>query len=364
MLLVYRWYPDGGIENYLTQLIDETAGKVDYTIASLTTSVKSDLQCHKIGPILSSGRIEDMYLNSRKIRVIMSSGEYDAVHIQTNNGSAFYLANIAKLARIPQRIVHSHNAGYESVNLIKIAVGNISKKIWSHTATDLWACSEKAGKFTFGKKKYQVFNNGIDINKFAFSNKKRIRIRSELGVGEDTFLLGSMGRISEQKNPIFQLRVFSELLKLFPNAKFCMIGSGDMENDRDAEAQRLYLGDSLIKIARTAEPDAFYSAFDALLFPSLFEGFGFVGIEGQAEGLPVYASDVLPEELAITDYISFNSIDEDPSIWAKRIADNAGRFLLSDRAGFENVVREAGFDKKDCFDAVVNAYKQVPILPD
>lgn len=358
LLLVNRWCPDGGVENFLEQLVSETSGSVDYAIMSLTTPVDSDAACIKVGPVLSSGRVQDMFAQGSSIASVMREGHYDVVHIQASNGSAFFLAGVAKKAGVPRRIIHSHNAGAEiSGNPLKRAVGAACASLYSDAPTDLWACSANAGKYLFGKQSFNVYFNGIDLDRFAFSEQKRASVRGELGVADGEFLLGSIGRIVLQKNPLFQLQVFAELRKLVPGASFCMVGSGDMEAERDAEAERLGLGSSLMKVPRTSESDAYYSAFDALLFPSLFEGLPFVGIEGQAEGLPIYGSDVLPRELAITDRILFAPTDEGAAVWARRIAEGIDKYPLEERLAYADKMREAGFDREGCFANIAKAYR-------
>lgn len=82
LLLVNRWYPDGGVENFLEQLVSETSGSIDYAIMSLTTRVDSDAACIKIGPVLSSERVQDMFAQSSSIASVMREGHYDVVHIK------------------------------------------------------------------------------------------------------------------------------------------------------------------------------------------------------------------------------------------------------------------------------------------
>ncbi len=194
------------------------------------------------------------------------------------------------------------------------------------------------------------------MDKFTFSGEKRGRIRQYLGVDDSTFLVGSIGRISLQKNPLFQLRVFSEVRKLVPSARFCMVGRGDLEAERDAEIKRLGLDNSVIVVSRTMESDAFYSAFDALLFPPVFEGLSFVGIESQCSGLPVYASEAVPRELDVTDRIAFLSLDEAPEAWAKNIVEGIERFPISTRASYAEIMHTAGFDRRGCFARIAKSY--------
>ena len=357
MILANRWYTSGGVENFIRQLVNETRIDNDYVVASLITQVEDELPCKKIGPIIPSGKISGIYTASNAIVAALKGEHCDVIHIQASNGSAFYLANLAKKAGIPKRIVHSHNAGGETdSDAIKKIAGSLSRTMYSKSATDLWACSRNAGEHLFGERAFTVFMNGIDVEKYAFSSEGRMRIRKNLGVEEGAFLLGSIGRISKQKNPLFQIRVFSELKRLIPEARFCMVGSGDMEQEVDELIDALSLSEDVVRVKRTADAASFYSAFDGLIFPSVFEGLSFVGIEAQCSGLPVYGSEALPKELKITDRIAFWSLAESPYVWAKRIADSASLLSIADRLKYSIALRDAGFDRASCFARIAKSY--------
>lgn len=357
MILTNRWYESGGVENFIRQLVRETHNSVDYVVASLITQVEESLPCEKVGPVIPSGQISGIYTASGKIVRALEGQRCDVIHIQASNGSAFYLALLAKIAGIPKRIVHSHNAGGETdSDAIKKLAGSLSSVVCSRAATDLWACSRNAGEHLFGGRPFTVFMNGIDIAKYTFSNERRIHLRHELGVEEGAFLLGSIGRISKQKNPMFQVRVFSELKRLLPNARFCMVGSGDMEREVDDFIDSLPFSKDIIRVKKTSDAASFYSAFDGLIFPPVFEGLSFVGIEAQCSGLPVYGSDALPRELKITDRIAFWSLSESPSAWAERIASSARSLSIDDRLRYSDVLRDAGFDRKTCFVRIAESY--------
>jgi glycosyltransferase involved in cell wall biosynthesis len=62
------------------------------------------------------------------------------------------------------------------------------------------------------------------------------------------------------------------------------------------------------------------AASDFFLFPSVFEGLGIAGLEGQASGLPTLASaDVIPDDIAVTDRLRFYPLDKGPDQWANEI---------------------------------------------
>ena len=58
---------------------------------------------------------------------------------------------------------------------------------------------------------------------------------------------------------------------------------------------------------------------DAFVLPSLFEGFSIVLAEAQANGLASFASDRIPETVAITNKIHFLSLENSDKYWADKI---------------------------------------------
>jgi glycosyltransferase involved in cell wall biosynthesis len=62
-------------------------------------------------------------------------------------------------------------------------------------------------------------------------------------------------------------------------------------------------------------------AFDALLFPSIFEGLPLVVLEAQAAALPIVLSDTITREVAVVpDLFEWRSLADPPETWATAIA--------------------------------------------
>ena len=355
--LVNRWNPTGGVERFVDSLVKETSDQNDYTIASLITEVETPTNCRKIERLLPNGQIEAMFINGKRLTRVLEQGHYDVVHIHASNGSAFYLAHLAKKAGVPRRIVHSHNTQWDKhLKTLKLCVDRLMKFLYMGSATDRWACASGAGKFLFSDEPFQVFLNSVDSDKFRFSPQSRERIRGQLRIGDRALLLGSMGRITSQKNPLFQLRVFAELRNIIPGSFFCMVGSGEMEGDVIRLADELGISEDIIRVEATSDPAAFFSAFDVLIIPSLYEGLPFTGIEAQCSGLRILASDVMPKELAITDCISFESLGSTPRVWAEKIVQMAKRESC-ERVQYAERVMNAGYDSRKCNARIAEAYR-------
>jgi glycosyltransferase involved in cell wall biosynthesis len=127
--------------------------------------------------------------------------------------------------------------------------------------------------------------------------------------------LGNVGRVDERKNPLFQVRLLAAMRKDGLDARYLMVGDGDLKDETKALAESLGVGDALTVLPATSEPEAYYSALDLLVMPSITEGFGMTAIEAQCAGLPVVASDALPESVAATDIIRRISLDAPLDEW-------------------------------------------------
>lgn len=85
-------------------------------------------------------------------------------------------------------------------------------------------------------------------------------------------------------------------------------------------------------------------AMDCFIFPSNYEGLGMVAIEAQCAGLPTIVSDVLPDEVNITECLKRISLSESAEEWAKICMEFADKI---DREDQTYKVRQSGYDIND-----------------
>lgn len=95
------------------------------------------------------------------------------------------------------------------------------------------------------------------------------------------------GRFEEEKNPLGAIEVFKNIHAQNPEAKFIMLGMGNLEG----EVKRRATGFP-IEFPGWSDPAPFLSRVDAVLCTSWHEGFGASIIEALAAGVPVVAPDV------------------------------------------------------------------------
>lgn len=181
--------------------------------------------------------------------------------------------------------------------------------------TERFACSEYAGKWLFGRDaNFTVIPNAIELEKFHFDPVIRQETRKELGVADDMFLIGHVGRFMPQKNQAFLVDVLAELLKQEPNTMLAFVGDGPDRSDVQQHAQELGISDHILFLGQRTDVNHLYQAFDVFCLPSRYEGLGMVAIEAQVAGCPCVLSDQVPHEADISEKTSFISL-ENRSSW-------------------------------------------------
>ncbi|MEM6980739.1 MAG: glycosyltransferase family 4 protein, partial [Planctomycetota bacterium] len=132
-----------------------------------------------------------------------------------------------------------------------------------------------------------VIPNGVDTRTCVATKPSR-ETRSQLGFDDDDFVVGFVGRFSDEKNPG---AVIDSLQHLPPNMKALMVGYGD-EDLLQLRADQIGVADRV----RWIDGQHFrpigeaYAAMDALVMPSREEGFGLVALEAMFAGVPVIAT--------------------------------------------------------------------------
>ncbi len=262
------------------------------------------------------------YINKTAQKYFNNS--YDVIHI--NSGSTYTLYKMAKLAKksgINKVIVHSHATGKNSLKykLIKLISDlNIDKYVDYY-----FACSETSGEWRFPTEvikddnRYLIIKNGIDIEKFQFNEDKKDEYKKKFNI-ENNKVLIHVGRFSKEKNQLFILDIFNEIVKIDNTFKLFLVGgTGPILDDVKNKIDLLNLKDKVIILINRNDVNYLINMSDVFILPSLWEGLPFTGIEAQANGIPCIFSDTISEEVNITKAYNKLSIQETPEVWAKLI---------------------------------------------
>ena len=268
--------------------------------------------------------------------------EISILHINDCSAANLRLMKTAKKYGVQTRILHSHNSNYlKPLKKRQLLVEQWNKKHLGEIATDLFACSNDAGKFMFGNEPFTVVKNAVETEKFLFDAKKRKRCRTVLGVSDEQTVIGCVARFDVQKNHTFLIDIFSEYKKRDNTAILVLVGEGVLRTEVEEKINQLGLTDSVMMLGMRDDVPDLLNAFDIFVLPSLSEGLSLVMIEGQINGLNFVVSDQVPTETNILGKMDFVSLHESASIWAQKIAHMVEK---KNRSIDIEVVRRAGYD--------------------
>ena len=281
--------------------------------------------------------------------------EYTIVHVHLNTYSG-WVQIAAKKAGVPVRITHSRNNGldWNWKSIFKAT----SKWIVNGPTTHKFACSQQAGEWLFGKKgilppnNFMVIPNGFNLSKFSFDVEKRLTMRKKLGL-EDDFAVVHVGRLSPQKNHKFLLNIFAHVVEKCSKSKLFLIGDGELKEEIEKHAENLKIQENVIFLGSLTNVGDYLQAMDAMIFPSLYEGFGTVVLETQCNGLPTLASDRLTKDTQITECLEFLGLNESPDVWADKVLYMHHKIIRKDRT---NEIRVAGYDIRDTYKILSDFY--------
>lgn len=171
----------------------------------------------------------------------------------------------------------------------------------------------------FGVTNTITLNNPIDLARFQNPGVDKFEYRKKLGIPQNAFVVGHVGRFSKVKNHEFLVKVFTEIIKLKPEAFLLMVGAGELMPQVRSQLDTLGLNGKYIILSDRKDTPQLYATMDAFCLPSLFEGFPLVSLEAQAAGLRCVISDTIPDVVMCTDNICAMNLKQAPREWAQII---------------------------------------------
>lgn len=246
--------------------------------------------------------------------------EYKVIHGHMRSTAAIYL-RIAKQYGLVT-IAHSHSTASRG-NVVEQIVKKIIQFPIRYRSDYLFACSNKAGKWLFGKNfikkdNYKVIKNAIDIEKYTFNEVKRNEIRKKLNI-QNKFVVGHVGSFTYPKNHKFLIDVFHEIQKQEEDSVLLLIGDGVLRSQIEEQIKNFGIDNKVIMTGVVSNVNDYMQAMDVFVFPSIFEGLGMAVIEAQAAGLQCIVSENIPKEAYITDQIKNISLHKKYKIWVNQI---------------------------------------------
>lgn len=284
---------------------------------------------------------------------ILSDGRYDIIHDNTLHIS-IPMMWCAKKAGVPVRILHSHNSKMGETPA-KAFRNRFFLPVLRSLATNYAACSQLAGRAMFEDQEFTVIPNVIQTEKYRFDPTMRKSVQQKMNA-TDKFVVGTVGRLAEQKNPFFAMDVFECLQKQVPNAEYWWVGSGPLEKSVQDYVNQKGLSENVRLLGSRDDVTSLYQGMDVFFLPSLFEGLSIVTVEAQAMGLPCVVSDVIPPEAEYTELLKRCSLQDSIEAWVEKIRNT--QIKKTERKQYQEYLSESVFSDVGCGNRLKKIYER------
>lgn len=300
----------GGTRRHLVSLVsrlDKHAFKVDVAAPALRHGTRDDtsfaaeiraagITLHEVNmyrEIRPFADLDALFTLTRLIR----KNHYDLVH--THSSKAGFLGRVAaKLNRLP--VIYTPNGFYfqDTGHWAKRNLFLGLEKAAGWFTDTLIAVSESERAVTLDNHLVSpdraiTIPNAIDPALFVSDIDLGRRIRAELGIGQETNVIGTVSRYIPQKDPLTLVKAASLVVEQQPEVCFIWCGEGDLRTETEALAQQLGISSHFRFLGFRPDVLAIMNAFDLFVLSSLFEGLPYTLLEVMALGKPVVATAVV-----------------------------------------------------------------------
>lgn len=299
-----------------------------------------------------------------KLRRLVTEARPAVIHAHSSKAGALARALVWLGVRPPVFYTPHAYYGLSGKGGMKSRVFNAVEAVLGRTGTTI---NLSEGERAFARDSLKIpqgrlrlIANPVDCVRFRPADAaKRQEIRASLGVPEDAVLLGSVGRLAFQKDPLTLYRAFAKACQKRPELWLYHLGEGELSAECAALADQRGIRERIVRQSYLSEPLSFYQALDGMILTSRYEGLSFAVLEALACDLPVILSRV-PGNNDFTEMglsHCWSAGKEDVDGFARVIGEWAQDCEL-ERPSNHRQIAESKFSQEACFGAIVRAYEE------
>lgn len=195
--------------------------------------------------------------------------------------------------RIPACIGVLHGLGEYDRTYRRWESRNLISKAWRMVGVSRAVCDDlincDAGFNSFNVRQ---INNAIDISRAERLQHSRQQARQLLGLPQDAFVIGTIGRLVPAKGHFQLLEAFSAIKDEYPQAQLAIIGEGRLRQEMEAMIQARHMEGRVSLLGSRDDALQYVKAYDVFVMSSVTEGLPLALLEGMSARLPVIGSDI------------------------------------------------------------------------
>jgi glycosyltransferase EpsF len=306
----------------------------------------------------------------KEFKKLVQESKPDIVHIHMNSKSGI-IALAAKMAGVKHVITHAHADIKFRGSFIYRMVSNLEMKFQNFLinkySNQYWGCSLEASKslFYFSKLNNQnsaIINNAVDVQQYQDVALEVIKeLKKTYKIGENTLVLGNVGRIVQHKNVLFIMEVLNELKLKAMDFVFVFAGRADQIaylEEINAKIDAYHLKNNVIYLGLRDDIPVVMNTLDVFIGPALKEGFGLVAVEAQAAGIPCVLYTGVPEsvdmQLNLVTFLDSFIV----ALWVDAILEMKNQ-RCTDKALIKTKIIDLGFDSVSNSEIIGKRYENI-----
>jgi glycosyltransferase involved in cell wall biosynthesis len=137
----------------------------------------------------------------------------------------------------------------------------------------------------------RVIPGGIDLSLYQHPRGSG-RLQHELGLPQDTPLVGTVAALSPQKGLSYLLRAVARITHEVPGVHFVVVGEGRDRQQLRGLRDQLGVGEVVHLLGQRDDVPRLLADLQLFVLPSLWEGLPYALLEAGASGLPVVVTDI------------------------------------------------------------------------
>jgi glycosyltransferase involved in cell wall biosynthesis len=231
-------------------------------------------------------------------KYLRQHGPFAAVHVHSSKAGAIAAA-AARLAGVPEVVFTPHAFYSMGLSGSKEKIYQMVERACVALCHHLVAVSTQEKDYILRhrlapRRKIEVVPNAIDPPDLQLGQASRQRLRRQLGLAPHTRLIGSIGRLTAQKDPLAFVELVARRAHRYEAMEECylMAGNGDMEPEVLAAIERAGVGHRLKFLGFRADVDELLAALDIYVLHSRYEGMPYIVLEAMGNGLPIVSTRV------------------------------------------------------------------------
>ena len=228
-----------------------------------------------------------------KLRGLARKVRPDVIH--AHSSKAGVLGRTLALAGIKAGFFYTAHAyyGLSGARSRKISFFNWIERIFGKIGNTINISDDESAfamrKLKIPSRRIHVIHNPVNTAEFRPpTGDERNAIRTRFAIPRDAIVMGSIGRLSFQKDPQTMYKAAAEAMSRHSNLWLCHVGSGEMEAEISALSETLGIAARVVRIRYLEAPAEIYRALDAFVITSRYEaGWPLVVLEAMASNLPL-----------------------------------------------------------------------------